>query len=220
MNPFGLNHYKNCQATQRKIGFFRKISYTKLIDLTLDTNSLLRSFGKNTQYKIRRAQREGVEFSEQISLQEFVEFYNIFADTKQRKKLSYHSLSPLMKYLTITKAMVGDNCLVVHLHLCDQTASRAQLQYVATHFRREANPDTIKLIGYANCFLHYANMCHFKKIGYKIYDLGGYAYQTSNQELVKINEFKDGFHGNLVKEGDYTSIPLFLILKAKELFTK
>jgi len=220
MNPFGLTHYRNCQTTEKKFGFFRTISYTKFVDLTIDTNSLLRSFGKNTQYKIRRAQREGVEFSEQISLQEFVEFYNIFADTKQRKKLSYHSLISSMKYLTITKAMAGDNCLVVHLHLCDQTESRAQLQYIATHFRREANRDTIKLIGYANCFLHYANMCHFKKIGYKIYDLGGYAYQTSNQELVKINEFKDGFHGKLVEEGNYISIPLYLIEKAKEIFKR
>lgn len=220
MNPFGLNKYKNCQMTQQKIGFVRTISYTKLLDLTVDTNELLKSFEKNTQYEIRRAQRECIEFSEQITLHEFVEFYNIFADTKQRKKLSYNSLEPLIKNIKITKAMAGGNCLVMHLYLCDQTASRVQLQYSATHFRKETNHDTIKLIGYANRFLHYSDMCYFKNLGYKIYDLGGYAYQTDNQELAKINKFKDCFHGELVKEGNYISIPLFLLQKIKEFFIK
>jgi lipid II:glycine glycyltransferase (peptidoglycan interpeptide bridge formation enzyme) len=220
MNSFGLNHYRNCQTTQRKIGFLRTISYTKFIDLTIDTNELLKSFEKNTQYEIRRAQREKVVFSDQITLQEFVEFYNIFADTKQRKKITYNSIEPLIKNLKITKAMAGGNCLVVHLYLCDQIASRAQLQYSATHFRKETNHDTIKLIGYANRFLHYSDMCYFKNLDYKIYDLGGYAYQTNNQDLAKINKFKDCFHGNLVKEGNYISIPLFLIRKAKEIFIK
>lgn len=220
MNPFGLNHYMNCQSTQPKIGFLRTISYTKFIDLTIDTNELLKSFAKDTQYKIRRAQREGVEFSDQITLQEFVEFYNIFADTKQRKNLTYNLLEPLVKNLKITKAMAGDKCLVVHLYLCDQTASRAQIRYSATHFRKETNHDTVNLIGYANRFLHYSDMCYFKNIGYKIYDLGGYAYQTDNQELAKINKFKDFFHGTLVKEGNYISIPLLLLQKVKEIFIK
>jgi hypothetical protein len=220
MNPFGLNHYRNCQTTEQKFGFFRKISYTKFIDLTIDTNELLKSFEKNTQYEIRRAQREGVEFSEQITLHEFVEFYNIFAETKQRNKITYSSLEPLIKHLKITKAMAGGDCLVVHLYLCDQTASRAQLRYSATHFRNETNNDTIKLIGFANRFLHYSDMCHFKNLGYKIYDWGGYAYKTENQDLAKINKFKDCFHGNLVEEGNYMSIPLFMIQKAKEIFKK
>lgn len=220
MNPFGLNHYRNCQTTQPKLGFLRKISYTKFVDLTIDTNELLKGFEKNTQYEIRRAQREGVEFSDQITLHEFVEFYNIFAETKQRKKITYNSLEPFIENLKITKAMAGGNCLVVHLYLCDQTASRAQLRYSATHFRKETNHDTIKLIGYANRFLHYSDMCYFKDLGYKIYDFGGYAYQTNNQDLAKINKFKDCFHGQLVKEGDYISIPLFLLQKVKEIFRK
>jgi len=220
MNPFGLNHYRNCQTTQRKLGFLRTISHTKFVDLTVGTNELIKSFEKNTQYEIRRAQREGVEFSEQITLQEFVEFYNIFADIKQLKKLSYHSLEPLIHNFKITKATIEGNSLAVHLYLCDQTASRVQLRHSATHFRKETNHDTIKLIGYANRFLHYADMCHFKNLGYKIYDLGGYAYQTDNQDLMRINKFKDCFHGCLVKEGNYISIPLFIMRKVKELFKK
>lgn len=220
MNPFGMNHYKNCPITKRKIGFFRQISYTKFIDLTNDTNDILKSFEKNTQYEIRRAQREGVEFSEKITLREFIEFYNVFADTKQRKKLTYDLLEPLIDNIKITAAITGDKCLVVHFYLCDQASSRAQLQYSATHFRKETNNNDIKLIGYANRFLHYSDMCHFKNLGYKTYDLGGYAYQTNNQDLAKINKFKDCFNGNLVEEGNYITIPLFLIRKAKEIFKK
>lgn len=217
MNPFSLNHYMNCQNSHRKIGFFRKLSYTKFIDLTIASDVLFKTFEKNTQYEIRRAQREGVTFSEEITLHDFIKFYNIFAETKQRQQLTYKLFEQYLDHIKITSAVAANKTLVLHLYLCDQTESRVQLQYSATHFRKETDKNTIKLSGYANRFLHYSDMCHFKKLGYKIYDLGGYAYQTNNQDLAKINKFKDCFHGSLVQEGNYISLPLFFIQQAKKL---
>lgn len=215
MNPFGLSHYFNAQSTGKKLGFVRKIVHTPLIDLSMEPTELLKSFEKNTQYEIRRAQREGVEFSTDITLQEFIDFYNVFAETKGRRKLTVNLLEAFAEKIQLTRAVAKGTCLAVHFYLCDPEASRARLQYSATHFRKETDKEIIKLTGYANRFLHFSDMCHFKSLGYRTYDLGGYAHQTTNQELAQINRFKDCFQGRLVEEGDYISIPLYLIEKIK-----
>jgi lipid II:glycine glycyltransferase (peptidoglycan interpeptide bridge formation enzyme) len=61
-------------------------------------------------------------------------------------------------------------------------------------------------------------MLYFKSLGAKKYDLGGYAVDDSNEERQQINEFKKGFGGEIVKEPNYMSYPLYLyfLLKFKK----
>jgi len=51
------------------------------------------------------------------------------------------------------------------------------------------------LIGRANRWLHYQDMRRFKAKGFALYDFGGYAKDSGDVDLQRINQFKEGFRG-------------------------
>ncbi|WP_069472144.1 hypothetical protein [Candidatus Marithrix sp. Canyon 246] len=209
---FGFFEYRQSLYQKPVLGFHYDSFYTIQIDLTSDEKTLLANCRKNTRYEINRARREGVKFQIGNDIDEFIKFYNEFALSKNMAQISNSDLKLFTPKLYITKALYQEQILVMHTYLFDDDIKRVRLLHSASLFRNCDDSIKHQIIGRANRFLHFEDMLYFKKIGVKVYDFGGYAVDDINEEREKINQFKKGFGGKIVKEPNYYSYPLYLYL--------
>lgn len=195
-------YYKQSGHHKTVTGFQRLPFYTKLIDLSKELSQIEQDFHPKTAYEIRRALKDGITTCLENDIARFLNFYNEFADTKKLQRLS-NGLRDYEDQLLITKAVVNQQDVVMHAYICDFELKRARLLHSASLFRKQSSPGQKAVIGRANRFLHFKDMVFLKEKGFVTYDLGGYAIDVTDQELVRINQFKDGFGGKLVEESDY-----------------
>lgn len=210
--------YIQCNCNGSIPGFKRVPFFTALIDLSMDRGEILSRCGKNTRYKIRRAERDNVKIEIEHDKNRFIAFYNSFCRDKKLQRLKLTSLERFGMKLCITKAMYNDKSLAMHAYLVDQNISRSRLLYAATLFRQEKNSVKRNFIGMANRFLFYKDMVFFKDSGIRQFDFGGYAKNTDDRDLSGINEFKEGFYGVVIEESNYLSYPLYFyaLLRKKQ----
>jgi len=212
-----LNYYKQSKSNEEVPGYRRENFYTKVIDMNEPLPAIEANFDKNTNYEIRRAVKDGVSTVMGTSIKKFIDFYNAFALTKGLKNLnnSFYKYKP---HVFITKAVYQDQDVVMHAYIRDNGSQRVRLLHSASLFRNENDSQLRGVTGRANRLLHFEDIRFFKQQGFKIYDLGGYAYNTSDAELLKINKFKDSFGGSLLQETDYLPISLSLLSFLKKVF--
>jgi hypothetical protein len=179
--------------------------HTRLIDLRQDAETLLAGIDSSTRYKIRRAeQRDGVRCTRwdtrsEASLKEFCDAFNTFAREKGQPILDLWRLRPLADagILEITRAAAADDVpLVWHSYL--RVGDRARLLHSCSLHRSADDTGFRNLIGRANRYLHWSDMLLFKKEGFALYDMGGWHLAGTDPELVRINEFKESFGGDVV----------------------
>ncbi len=203
-----LTVYYQSSVYQKIPGMISKAFYTKIIDLQQPESQILADFEKGTKYEIRRAQVDGIVCSAASDPGKTALFYNDFAKTKNLGLLNAANISSSPhKFFTIAK--INENVLVCHLYICDKSKGRVRLLNSGTKIT-DGNSVERALIGRANRYLHFWDISYFKNLGFTEYDLGGYAYGTSNKSLLGINSFKDSFGGEFVKEYHY--FPLFIWL--------
>jgi hypothetical protein len=207
-----FNIFRQCFSTQKLWGFKREDFFTKIIDLTQSETEIQNQFNKTTKYDMNRAGREKVQFRLGESIDSFISFYNEFAETKGLQFITSNLYFQDRENFKITMATLDGNTLVMHCYLTDVAIKRVRLLYSASHFRIMDNVDK-SMVGRANKFLHYQDMLYFKDQGYAYYDLGGYGKDSIDDEILKINTFKDGFGGSLVRQSNY--IPYLYILFQK-----
>lgn len=204
-----LTDYQRSAVTGRIPGFIEEPFFTKLIDLTQSTESLLAGFSADTRRLIRRAEKEGIAYQETGDIDEFVSFFNRFS---AQKRLNYwlkaDSLRRRVREYRITKAELHGDILFAHLYLCDRGKSRATILYGASILKEDKRDISGAVLSSANRGLHFYDMCRLKQEGFRTYDLGGYAPDTTDDELRKINDFKDQFGGRLVHEANHRSMLL------------
>jgi len=181
---------------------------TLLIDLTADEDSILSGCAKTTRYEIRRAARDHVRCEllaeptpEQVAA--FAAFYDVFADRKKRPRAGRKRLVSLRQTGALAISMAldeGGRELVYHAYVMDRESSRAMLLHSASHFRDYEDSAIRQDLGRANRYLCWMDMVSFKKLGIRVYDLGGVPPDDANRELQQIAAFKRGFGGREVAE--------------------
>lgn len=210
LSGFLNTFYIRLSYNKTAFGYKKVPHYTRMIDLgKYDEESLLSSFAKNTGYEIRKAERDGILFELETSYDLYIDFYNSFARSKGLGEIG-PDVKDYSNNLLITKAVHDNETLVMHSYLYDDTVKRASLYHTASLFRNEHDSKKRRMISRANRFLHYKDMLFFLQQNYRAYDFGGYAYETKDPERIKINEFKDSFHGELVYENSYYPIWKYL----------
>jgi len=214
---FKITKYKQYKG-EKKIGFISNDFYTKIVLLEESEDDIFAKFAKNTKYEINRAKREGAKFEIEKDLDNFVNFYNDFAESKSMKLLN--NIEKYRDYLVVTKAVSNNEILSMHSYLLDKDIKRVRLLHSASQIHNIEDNKKRNFIGMANRMLHFDDMCYFKKQGFKEYDLGGYAYETKDSILLNINKFKDSFNGHLIKEIELQSIMFFLLNKLYNVYRK
>lgn len=197
-----LTIYKQATNGVDLKGYIKTPFYTKLIDLTKTIEEINADIDKNTIYEVRRATKDGSQFRVCSSSGEFLAFYNAFARDKKLKQISKDNISP-EENIVITEAIVDNVTKVMHAYLVDSAIHRTRLLYSASQHLSSTSTSERAIIGRMNRYLHLQDMLYFKELNYKVYDMGGYAFETKDEALLNINKFKDGFGGSLVCEYDY-----------------
>lgn len=217
-DALNLAYYYHCKFTGPVKGFERHAKFTKLVNVDRTDEAIQKDFRKNTQYEVRRAQKEGLAFSVLDNAEVFREFYDGFAATKDMERMDPKILRAYWPHLAVTQMTTAAEVLVMHCYVMDKSSGRATLWHSASQFRGADGADAQQrrnLIGRANRLLHFRDMTWLRDQGFKTYDFGGYAAGTTDPALQHINEFKDSFGGELVEESNYASAAIRLLRRVK-----
>lgn len=210
--------YYQCRSTAEHAGFQRELKFTKLLDISRDEDAILAAFSKTSRYEVRRAGKEGLEFSTVNDMAAFQRFYDEFADAKKLGHLNPVVLERYWPVMRVTQIALDGEVFVMHGYILDRENSRVNLNWSASQFRGMDDKDRRRLYGRANRRLYFEDMLWSKKEGFTCYDFGGYAKGTSDKSLAAVNEFKDSFGGELVEESNYVSLALRTLRGVKKLF--
>lgn len=191
-----LNQYKRAPD-----GAFRSPFVSLNLDLSQTEESLLQKLNRDTKYKVRRAEgkdqviciqehRAGEELCRQ-----FQAFYDEFATAKGVGLLSSEEFVARARagVLRISRAVYREQTVVWHVHAA--TAQRATLLHSASNFRNLDDNEVRAAVGRANRLLHWKDILQFKADGLEVYDFGGWYAGSEDEELLKINQFKESFGG-------------------------
>jgi hypothetical protein len=175
--------------------------YTLKIDLTKSPDEIFRAFARNTRAQIRKSvdlddfRFDFLERPGSAELDEFVAFYDAFADSKQLPRLHLPRVLGHLEsgFLSLTRVVGQGRTLVWHANVRYQT--HVGMMFSASHWRTEDSPESRKMIGRANRRLHWEELLHFKQQGHHSYDFGGWYEGSADQQKLLINRFKEEFGG-------------------------
>jgi hypothetical protein len=163
---------------------------------------------KNTHYKIRRAEREGL--APQLVMDPAVEdarlyadFHDTFAQHKGLPPCNRAKLKALCESSAILLSSIADidgHVLSAHALVKDSSVGRVRLLYSASHFRAMSDSGERNKVGRANRLLHWHEIVTLKDLGFRLYDLGGIPLDSSDQDKNDIARFKLEFGGRMLVE--------------------
>ena len=184
-----------------------KFFYNYVVDLTRTTGQLSQQLNKDTAYKIRRARDrdrilcECCDPRDPAVLDRFEEMYNPFAATKGLSRLDRAEAESMAAAGAMDLSVARDaqgNALVYHANYFDRR--RATQLYSPSLYWKFSDSGTRNLIGRANRYLFWNDLLRYKEQGLQCFDFGGWYPGTTDQALLKINEFKSGFGGQVIRE--------------------
>ena len=199
------NNYKDNPSLKNNKSIRINHQYTLLTNLEDDEEEIFQKFKKNCKYEIRRAQREnihadyfqGSEASKNAKLLNSFEktYNNMFIKKKMRNRLNRIYVEKALENnsMIISIAYYGNSNLPIVYHSYVKDNNNALLLYSASILWNDENIDS-KIIGWANKYLHWQDMCYFKKNGLSRYEWGGLK-DVNNPN--GIDKFKMEFGGDL-----------------------
>lgn len=211
-----LVKYVQAPARRSSPGFVRQAFHTKVIDLSGTEDEIFGQISKNTQYKIRRARRDGVSCHFDGDPTTFRRFYNQAAQDQGRRPIPAGLIETAGVQACLSYAELNGTTLVMHCTLIDSTLNRARLWYSCSWYASEDSSAARNTVGRANRLLHFEDMLHLKNRQVGMYDFGGYSTDETDSKKMAINQFKDGFGGKLLVEANYFSYPLFLAVQSRK----
>ena len=208
-----FNSYKG----KKPFGMKSSIGHTIIIDLLQPVEDILRNCKSNTRNEIRRAIREEFFFEEVQSKEDFLDFYNSFAEEKGIDKISLGHLNQYGNNILIYKSGKNGVTMTMHASAIDQSNGIAILLYSASV--RLLNGIEKKDVGFSNRFLHYKEFVRFKELGLKEYDFNGICIDPEDKERYSISQFKAGFGGKQCEVMWLFSFPFLILSFIKKYFS-
>ena len=183
-----------------------KYFFTYVIDLTQTVEQLRANLNTDTAYKIRRARErdkivcETCNANDPEVLDQFEEMYNAFAATKGLAALDRARVDAMATAGVLDLSVAKDpqgHALVYHANYRDQ--HRARELYLPSLFRQSSDSAARNLIGRANRYLTWSDILRYKDEALKCFDFGGW-YEGNDPGVLKINDFKKGFGGQVLRQ--------------------
>ncbi|MDB5280386.1 MAG: hypothetical protein JWR61_5341 [Ferruginibacter sp.] len=194
----------------------KETTHTLELDLEQEKEQILANFSKAYRQQIRKAEEEGITVESTSNIEEFVAFFNEFASKKGTYSTSRQRILEKKNYLQMSFAKHQNSVIAAQSFLVDE--DKKIIRHYQTANKRFDDSLNKNFVGYANKFLLVTNIMRFKEEGYKIFDFGGYAANTTDPSLLGINNYKLKFGGTVVECKDYYSIPFWLMRKTAKLF--
>ncbi len=197
---------------------YKELGYTLEISLLHTVDDLKAGMVKSYRQQIRQSEEAGIQFRVITDRNEYVSFYNAFADGKGIPTLTKRRIHEYGPDFHMVGAYLDDTLLAAHTYLIDDESKTVRVFHSATQ-RLNGTIDR-NLVGKANKYLHYCGMVYFKEKGYEIYDFGGIAYNNPSPELEGINTFKTQFGGVVVESHTIYSYSYYFLRTAFRLLNR
>jgi hypothetical protein len=133
-------------------------------------------------------------------IKQFEQMYNIFAGLKGLAPLDRARMDGMAAAGALDISVAKDpdgNALVYHSNYRD--TFRARSLELPSLYRKLEDSAARNVIGRANRLLTWSNIVRYQEQGLERFDFGGW-YQGADPSMLKINEFKKGFGGQVVRE--------------------
>ena len=179
---------------------------TIVLNLGREPDALLAAMHKNTRHEIRQGLRRGLCHTawrnDLTVLERACCFYDRFAALKGLPPADRRYLRLLAEagHLDLSVVRDGDRDVVWHAYY--RTPERVLALISASLFMAHADPSERALIGIANRYHTWMDMLMFRDAGIPVFDLGGWYDGTTDQEKLRINNFKERFGGTIVRNFD------------------
>jgi hypothetical protein len=205
-------YYRRSQSVPRGKWSY---TYTSAIDLNRSVEQLKAQLNTDTAYKIRRAcERDKIrceccDAADPEVLNQFETMYNSFAKLKGLLPLERRRIASMAAADRLDMSVAKDadgNVLVYHGNY--RVAHRATSLYTVSLYRATPDGALRNLISRANRFLVWSDLLRYKAQGLKCFDFGGWHTGTDPARL-KINRFKEGFGGEIIREYECEQIVSF-----------
>ena len=180
--------------------------HTYVINLAQNTDNLWDRLSSDTAYKIRRARDKDKITCQALNpadpgvIDAFERMYNRFAPLKGLLPLDRGRLESINHLGALDLSAATDtlgNILVFHANYRDR--HRASQMFLPSLYRAAADSGVRNAIGRANRYLTWSDILRYKQEGLQSFDFGGW-YTGTDTEMLKINEFKRGFGGEVVRK--------------------
>lgn len=191
--------------------FIQQAQFTLVNDLTLSEEEIYNRISKNYRYEIRRAEKEGILYSiidktypnlkEEIILLKRT-YERMFQAKGMNHRFNLKLVEEGLKKdnVLITKAYnpQDERCFIYHAYLID--GQNAMLMYSTSTLADMEDKELMNMVGWANKYLHWKDMCFFKASDYKRYEWGGIG---NPENLSGIAKFKKMFGGEVISYNNY-----------------
>jgi hypothetical protein len=176
---------------------------TILIELAPDPEVLLGAVSKDTRYEIRRAgEKDGLDYdvveTTPQTVDEFAGYYARFAALKGLPPLYPDYLHALARARALDLSVIRHGGEVLVWHAYHRGRERVRLLHSVSLYRTAEDSARRNLVGRANRYHHWQDMCRFRADAIALYDFGGWYEGARDQEKVRINAFKEEFGGSIV----------------------
>ena len=206
-----LNSYLYIDSNIKVNSFMvREKCYTLIIDLNEDIEQIKSKFNPTVKNEIKKGISNNIDCNFENNIIKFSSFFSEFANLKNLYQPKIETFQTLTDNFLTSFAKLNGEIIVAHSYIADPIEGVVRLFQSASK-RLDLNYN-ISVISQANKLLTYHDIVYFKKCGYKLYDFGGFAFQTKNKSLLGINQFKKSFGGRLIQYYNYYT-PLYYLLK-------
>jgi lipid II:glycine glycyltransferase (peptidoglycan interpeptide bridge formation enzyme) len=196
-------HYQ-CPALQA--GDFSTPFRSLVVDLKKDEVRLLAGLDRDTRYEVKRAQSKDplrCEFVARPSAEDlrcFQQAYTDFAAAKGLAPIAAARMQARLRagVLRLSRVSLTGETLAWHCYIV--RGANATLLYSVSLGGSHGDSAYRALAGRANRLLHWEDMLQLQGSGCHSYDFGGWYAGTENEQLLRINKFKEGFGGQRVEQ--------------------
>jgi hypothetical protein len=194
------------QRSQPVPGARSKVIHTYAIELSQSRQQLLANLNKDTAYKIRRARERDAITCERCNpgepavMDQFARMYDAFAELKGLTPLNRARINSMVAAGVLDLSVARDaqgKALVYHANY--RNCHRATSMELPSLYRKSSNSAERNFIGRASRYLTWSDILRYQDQGLKCFDFGGW-YNGHDPEMLKINEFKRGFGGQVVSK--------------------
>jgi lipid II:glycine glycyltransferase (peptidoglycan interpeptide bridge formation enzyme) len=178
---------------------------TIVIDLSPSQDELLGRMKIHHRQKIRRAFKDDLTYeysrsADPAAISRFADHFDACAKLKNLPLASRERLAILAEQNALDISWASSNGTILSACCAVIAPARIRGLYAASSFRSNGQFLPRTLIGRAGRYLYWRDILRFKEMGATHYDLGGYYTGTVNAERLRVNEFKEGFGGEIRHE--------------------
>lgn len=178
--------------------------YTPLIDLRQSIENIQKEIYHRTLTEINSFTKQDYEHQllfdlAPIELKKFIDLFNRFATEKKIRPAESFRLNAYNHYGILAVSFIKQNDAYLCINFYRVTKERASNLYSFT-LNSDSNDLSRSQLGRAHRALHWLDLLAFKELGAGFYDFCGWYSGNENKALLNVNQFKEQFTKNIVKE--------------------